>query len=175
MLDAKRLNRELKALRSQNQGDAASRLADEVALRIVVRSESREWEVEARYTCDEVSISLLALFPLEYPLKGVAFEWKESCGLPAKKLKNWQMLRRGMINNSNATLAEAVMLLAINIGKHYEGMDECPICYSVVHPSKKTLPKVKCQTCRGKFHRYCIYKWTKTSQKSSCPLCRSLI
>ena len=72
-------------------------------------------------------------------------------------------------------VVEAVSLLAVNIWNHYEGMDECPICYSVVHPTKKTLPKVRCGTCKGKFHRYCIYKWTKTSQKSTCPLCRSLI
>eukprot|EP01083_Nonionella_stella_P028464 78371_1 len=172
--NSKKLNRALKALRRSNYSlEDAFRLDEDVVLKLKCNAQSRE--VEALYIADEVSISMCILFPFDYPLKGVTFEWRETCGLPPKKVKNWKMLLMGMVNNQNASITEAFMLLAVNISKHYEGIDECPICYSVVHPTKKTLPKVKCTTCKGKFHRYCIYKWTKTSQKSSCPLCRSLI
>jgi len=170
---SKKLNRALKTLRDKNYVNESSRLDEECALKIKCNAQSRE--IEFFYVCNEVSICMVALYPFDYPLKGVSFQWRETCGLPPKKIKNWQMLLTGMVNNQNANITEAFMLLAINLCKHYQGIDECPICYSVVHPTKKTLPKVKCSTCRGKFHRYCIYKWTKTSQKSSCPLCRSLI
>ena len=173
IFNAKKLNRNLKDLRKNNYNNSSFRLDDDVVLKLKCNSQSRE--IEALYICDEVQISMIALYPYDYPLKAVEFAWKETCGLPPKKVKNWQMLLRGMVNNQNAQITEAFMLLSINIYQHYKGIDECPICYSVVHPTKKTLPKVKCGTCKGKFHRYCIYKWTKTSQKSTCPLCRSLI
>ena len=173
IFNSKKLNRTLKQLRTKNYNNSTYRLDDDVILKLKCNSQTRE--IEALYICQEVTISMIALYPFDYPLKGVSFQWKETCGLPPKKVKNWQMLLTGMVNNQNATITEAFMLLSINIFKHYQGIDECPICYSVVHPTKKTLPKVKCATCRGKFHRYCIYKWTKTSQKSTCPLCRSLI
>lgn len=115
------------------------------------------------------------IYSMDYPLKPVVFNWKEECGLPKKKVKTLQMLMTGMLNNQNATLIEAFILWCQNINKYYQGIDECPICYSVIHPTKKTLPKIKCSTCKGKFHKYCIYKWTKTSQKNTCPLCRSFI
>lgn len=59
-----------------------------------------------------------------------------------------------------------------NLAGYFEGVEECPICYSVLHPTLKTLPRKPCPNCKYVFHSECIYKWFKTSTKSSCPLCQ---
>ena len=124
---------------------------------------------------NEVELSMIVDYSVDYPLKPLALMWLNECGLSTKKIKTLKMLMTGMLNNQNANIIETFTLWSFNISKYYQGIDECPICYSVIHPTKKTLPKIQCPTCKGKFHKYCIYKWTKTSQKNTCPLCRSFI
>jgi hypothetical protein len=47
-----------------------------------------------------------------------------------------------------------------------QGVEECPICYMIVHASTGHLPKQECQTCHNKFHAACLYKWFSQAQKS---------
>ena len=60
-----------------------------------------------------------------------------------------------------------------NVEKQFEGVEECPICYSIIQPSDHTLPKLKCRTCGNKFHSSCMFKWFSQG-KATCPMCRSL-
>ena len=57
--------------------------------------------------------------------------------------------------------------------KVFEGVEECPICYMIVHPATGHLPKQECKTCHNKFHSACLYKWFSQAQKSNCPLCQT--
>ena len=52
-------------------------------------------------------------------------------------------------------------------------LEECLICVSVLSPANGQLPRLACQTCSKKFHPSCLYKWFKSSGKSSCPHCQS--
>jgi FANCL C-terminal domain len=59
---------------------------------------------------------------------------------------------------------------------HYpvlQGVEECLICYSIVHPANGQLPKMPCRTCAKCFHAACLYKWFQSSAKSTCPHCQS--
>ena len=73
----------------------------------------------------------------------------------------------------NGALAEAIGIWKRNFDKEFEGVEECPICYSVIHTTNHGLPRLACRTCKHKFHSACLYKWFSTSHKSSCPLCQS--
>jgi len=73
----------------------------------------------------------------------------------------------------NGALAEAIQTWKSNFDKEFEGVEECPICYSVIHTTNHSLPRLACRTCKHKFHSACLYKWFSTSHKSSCPLCQS--
>ncbi|KAK8990624.1 hypothetical protein V6N11_009316 [Hibiscus sabdariffa] len=75
------------------------------------------------------------------------------------------------VRNQNGALAEAVRVWKRNFDKEFEGVEECPICYSVIHTVNHSLPRLACKTCKHKFHAACLYKWFSTSHKSSCPLC----
>ena len=55
----------------------------------------------------------------------------------------------------------------------FEDVEECPICYTVLHLVNNSLPRMACHTCRNKFHSACLSKWFNTSNKSTCPLCQS--
>ena len=54
-----------------------------------------------------------------------------------------------------------------------QGVEECLICYSIVHPANGQLPKMPCRTCAKCFHAACLYKWFQSSAKSTCPHCQS--
>ena len=54
----------------------------------------------------------------------------------------------------------------------FKGQSECAICYSVISTDMKT-PEKKCATCKNMFHSACLYRWFKSSNSSSCPLCRN--
>lgn len=73
----------------------------------------------------------------------------------------------------NGALAEAIRIWKSNFDKEFEGVEECPICYSVIHTANHSLPRLACKTCKHKFHAACLYKWFSTSHKSTCPLCQS--
>jgi E3 ubiquitin-protein ligase DOA10 len=60
-----------------------------------------------------------------------------------------------------------------NVDALFAGVEECPICYVVVHAVTRALPALACRTCNNKFHSACLYKWFSSSQKSTCPLCQS--
>lgn len=78
-----------------------------------------------------------------------------------------------MLGLQNGALAEAIGIWKRNFDKEFEGVEECPICYSVIHTANHSLPRLACKTCKHKFHSACLYKWFSTSHKSTCPLCQS--
>ena len=73
----------------------------------------------------------------------------------------------------NGAIAEAIRTWKSNFDKEFEGVEECPICYSILHTSNHSLPRLACKTCKHKFHGACLYKWFSTSNKSTCPLCQT--
>ena len=74
----------------------------------------------------------------------------------------------------NGSILDGLTLWKRNVDKRFEGIEECYICYYVLHGSNYQLPKLTCRTCRKKFHAACLYKWFSTSNNSTCPLCRNL-
>lgn len=43
-----------------------------------------------------------------------------------------------------------------NLDKKFDGVEECYICFAVLHPGTYQLPKLSCKTCRKKFHAACL-------------------
>uniref|UniRef100_A0A1I8F501 E3 ubiquitin-protein ligase listerin n=1 Tax=Macrostomum lignano TaxID=282301 RepID=A0A1I8F501_9PLAT len=60
-----------------------------------------------------------------------------------------------------------------NVDKKFEGVEDCMICYSILHGSNYRLPNLQCRVCRKRFHRACMRQWFETSQNPTCPLCRN--
>ncbi|XP_075088640.1 E3 ubiquitin-protein ligase listerin-like [Nicotiana tabacum] len=130
-------------------------------------------EVVATYTKDETGMDLVIRLPASYPLRSVDVDCTKSLGISEIKQRKWLMSMMSFLRNQNGALAEAIRTWKSNFDKEFEGVEECPICYSVLHTSNHSLPRLACKTCKHKFHSACLYKWFSTSHKSTCPLCQS--
>ena len=76
--------------------------------------------------------------------------------------------------HQNGSVVDGLTLWKKNVDRRFEGVEECYICFFILHGSTYQMPKVACPTCKKKFHSACLYKWFSTSQNSTCPLCRNL-
>jgi E3 ubiquitin-protein ligase listerin len=75
----------------------------------------------------------------------------------------------------DGTILEALQLWKKNLDKEFEGVEPCPICYSVIHMTNKSLPRLQCGVCRNKYHSNCLQKWFQTANKNNCPMCQQPI
>ncbi|ESQ42538.1 hypothetical protein EUTSA_v10012416mg [Eutrema salsugineum] len=130
-------------------------------------------EVVATYTKDETGMDLVIRLPVSYPLRPVDVNCTKSIGISDAKQRKWLMSMLMFVRNQNGALAEAIRIWKRNSDKEFEGVEDCPICYSVIHTANHSLPRRACVTCKYKFHKACLDKWFLTSHKKVCPLCQS--
>ncbi|KAI4457621.1 zinc finger protein [Holotrichia oblita] len=136
-------------------------------------------EVVAIYTVDEAQMDLVITLPTNYPLGGPDVQCNRQIG--GTTHKQWLMQFKMCVLHQNGRIWDGLSLWNNNLDKKFDGVEECYICFAVLHPGTYQLPKLSCQTCRKKFHSACLviffckhYKWFSTSNKSTCPICRNL-
>lgn len=56
----------------------------------------------------------------------------------------------------NGSIMEGLTLWKNNVDKRFEGVEDCMICFSVIHGSNYSLPKKACRTCKKRFHSACL-------------------
>lgn len=44
----------------------------------------------------------------------------------------------------------------------------------IISMNDRSLPSRACPTCKNKYHANCLFTWFKSSNSSTCPMCRSL-
>lgn len=130
-------------------------------------------EIVALYQMDDTSIELKIVLPQNHPLGTVSVEPGQHAG-GAINWKNCHMQLSLFLTNQNGSIWDGLKLWESNLDKRFSGVEECFICYSIFHVTSYQIPKLTCQTCRKKFHSYCLYKWFNTSHMSTCPLCRNI-
>lgn len=125
---------------------------------------------------DEIELSIDLVLPRDFPLAPVEVRGLDKSGLSETKwrsaLLSLQTLVRSPIFSGN--LLEVIKRWQANALKLFQGLEECAVCYSVLHPSDKSIPGPACKQCKHKFHATCLYKWFKSSGNATCPLCRAL-
>ena len=42
--------------------------------------------------------------------------------------------------------------------KRFEGVEECMICFYVLHGATYQLPKLQCRTCKKRYHSACLVR-----------------
>jgi hypothetical protein len=127
-------------------------------------------EMTVSFAKAEATVALIVGFPETFPLQFASMT-PSAKGVPDGKLRQWLLGAKRLLETGAPQLAVSMWL--DNVAGYFDGVEECPICYSVLHLTLKTLPRKPCPTCKYVFHSECIYKWFKTSQKSTCPLCQS--
>ncbi|KAK2197839.1 bifunctional Armadillo-like helical/E3 ubiquitin-protein ligase listerin/Listerin [Babesia duncani] len=118
----------------------------------------------------EVPIEIMVKIPQTFPLEPLAFIMPDASKFRSK-LHRWLMLAQTESNTRG--IAQGLFLWQNNVSQLFDGLEECPICYSIVHLQFYTIPNKNCKVCKHKFHGDCLLKWFRNAPKPKCPLCQS--
>ncbi|KAJ3213182.1 DEAH-box ATP-dependent RNA helicase prp22 [Dinochytrium kinnereticum] len=116
-------------------------------------------EVTGIYVMDDASVDVVLKFPPCYPLRQLEVESRSGgrlIGITDSRWRSWLLSVSIMAQNSSTL--DALLLFQKNITLHFEGKEDCAICYSVVGVIDRTLPSKTCKTCKNYFHASCLYK-----------------
>ncbi|XP_008588259.1 PREDICTED: E3 ubiquitin-protein ligase listerin [Galeopterus variegatus] len=139
---------------------------------MTVKARAATREVMATYTIEDIVIELIIQLPSNYPLGSITVESGKRVGVAVQQWRNWMLQLSTYLTHQNGSIMEGLALWKNNVDKRFEGVEDCMICFSVIHGFNYSLPKKACRTCKKKFHSACLYKWFTSSNKSTCPLCR---
>ncbi|XP_006862571.1 PREDICTED: E3 ubiquitin-protein ligase listerin [Chrysochloris asiatica] len=139
---------------------------------MTVKARATTREVMATYTIEDIVIELIIQLPSNYPLGSITVESGKRVGVAMQQWRNWMLQLSTYLTHQNGSIMEGLALWKNNVDKRFEGVEDCMICFSVIHGFNYSLPKKACRTCKKKFHSACLYKWFTSSNKSTCPLCR---
>ena len=140
---------------------------------VEVKSNVRSRELIASIAIDPESppISIAVVLPPSYPLDSPTVTSRTRVGVSEK---NWQAWLRTfqIIIFSTGSIIEGLIAFRRNTTLALKGQGECAICYSIIGTDMQT-PNKKCGTCRNTFHGVCLLRWFRSSNSSTCPLCRN--
>lgn len=137
-----------------------------------VKGSSMSREVTAMYVQDDFTLSVVVKLPLSFPFRRAEVDCSKTLGIPESRWKRWSLQITQMLNNQGGTLKDALLLWKENVDKEFEGVEPCPVCYSVLHVKSHKLPSLECKTCHNCFHSDCLFEWFKSSGKSACVICQ---
>jgi E3 ubiquitin-protein ligase listerin len=131
-------------------------------------------EIVSTYKMKELNMELIIQLPLNYPLGIVEVSSVRRIGVSEKEWRNWLLQLTTYLTHFNGSIIQGLEIWKQNVDRKFHGVEECTICYNVIHGTNYQFPKMKCRTCRKLFHQICLYKWFESSSKATCPLCRNL-
>ncbi|KAF3898560.1 Zinc finger, RING-CH-type [Trichophyton interdigitale] len=139
-----------------------------------VKVSSKAAEIIGSIEIDEESppTSIAISLPPTYPLHQATVSGRSRVAVDEKKWKSWLLVIQGVILFSNGNLMDGLMAFRRNVQGALKGQGECPICCSIISANMQT-PNKKCGTCKNTFHSDCLFRWFRSSNSSSCPLCRN--
>ena len=140
---------------------------------VTIKTSPRGSELVASIVIDEESppISLAISLPGAYPLEQAVVTSRNRVGVSEKNWQSWLRTFQVIIF-STGSLIEGLVAFRRNVQGALKGQSECAICYSIIGTDMQT-PNKKCGTCKNNFHSTCLFRWFKSSNSSSCPLCRN--
>ncbi|KAE8153907.1 hypothetical protein BDV25DRAFT_9793 [Aspergillus avenaceus] len=141
---------------------------------LTVKTSPKTAEIVASIPVDEESppVALSISLPAAYPLQPALVVGRSRVLVDEKKWKNWLLTIQGVIMFANGSLVDGLLAFRKNVQGALKGQSECAICYSVISTDMQT-PNKRCATCKNTFHSVCLFRWFKSSNQSTCPLCRN--
>lgn len=141
---------------------------------MTIKARPKTREVIAVYSLEEVRIEMVISLPKNYPLGHISVVSEKRVGVSGPQWEKWLLQLNIFLQHQNGNILDGLKLWKNNIDKRFEGVDECMICFYVLHGTNFQLPRLACRTCKKKFHSSCLYKWFNTSHNCTCPLCRNV-
>lgn len=152
---------------------ATNQSQDESEAAISVKTSLSGSEIVASIVIDPESppIAIAISLPSTYPLDAPTVESRTRVGVSERNWQSWLRTFQ-IIIFSSGSIIEGLIALRRNVQGALKGQSECAICYSIIGTDMQT-PNKRCGTCRNTFHGACLFRWFKSSNSSSCPLCRN--
>ncbi len=122
----------------------------------------------------QCQLSVMIRIPPSFPLKNVEVDCQKTLGIPENRWRRWALQIMLMLNNQDGSVLDALLLWKQNVDKEFDGVEPCPVCYSVLCIKTHSMPNLKCRTCNNRFHSTCLHKWFTESGKSNCVLCQQV-
>ncbi|KAJ3344905.1 hypothetical protein HDU91_007521 [Kappamyces sp. JEL0680] len=136
-------------------------------------------DITASYSFEEAELDIIVRLPSCYPLKLVEISSGSAggrqAGISDARWRGWLLAVASVMMGHNGSIADALQLFKKNVALHFEGIEDCAICYSVISLADRSTPQKACRVCKHVFHGSCLYKWFKSSNQNTCPLCRNQI
>ncbi|KAM0719105.1 hypothetical protein Q7P37_005010 [Cladosporium fusiforme] len=132
----------------------------------------RSKEINVSYLVDEQTMAIKIVLPDAYPLAAAQVVGVSRVAVKEEKWQSWLRNCQGVITFSNGSITDGLSSFRRNVTGALKGQSECAICYSIISADRQ-LPQKRCPTCKHSFHASCLFKWFKTSNASTCPLCRN--
>ncbi|CAG0913267.1 unnamed protein product [Notodromas monacha] len=145
--EAKRLQKESKKATETGAGAAGD---SSIRARETVR------EIVVVHTVDENLLELVLTVPANFPLTPVQVDASKRFGVSKQVWSRWVMELSMHLTHRRASILESIDIWKKNVGKRFEGVEECYICYNILHGTTNELPKKACRTCKKKFHSGCL-------------------
>jgi hypothetical protein len=120
----------------------------------------------------QCQLSVTIRVPTAFPLRNVEVDLEKTLGIAEKRWRRWSLNIMLMLNNQDGSILDALLLWKENVDKEFEGVEPCPVCYSVLCIKTHSMPNLQCKTCNNRFHSLCLHKWFQSSGKSNCVLCQ---
>lgn len=160
------------ALQSVSEWISTQDSSEERALTLKISPKSAE--ITASIPVDEESppVAIGIVLPPAYPLHPALVVSRSRVLVDERKWKGWLATIQGVIMFANGSLVDGLLAFRKNVQGALKGQSECAICYSVISTDMQT-PNKRCATCKNTFHSVCLYRWFKSSNQSTCPLCRN--
>jgi hypothetical protein len=129
---------------------------------MIVKARFVTGELVAEYTIDERQMELVIAPAPNHPLRNIEIRsGRQRVGVSASTWRTWTLQLITFVANQNGTLLEAVKIWKRNIDKRFEGVEECTVCYSVIHGSNFQVPNTVRQEAkfcvRMYFSRVCTF------------------
>ena len=129
-------------------------------------------EITAKYIHEEATMEIKIKLPPDYPLKNVDVSCSSRIGIDDGRWRRWILQIIQLLTLQDGSVVDAALLWKKNIEKELEGVEPCPICYSILYAKTQALPSLACRTCSNRYHSSCLYTWFKKSGKSKCVVCQ---
>eukprot|EP00382_Lankesteria_abbotti_P011018 CAMPEP_0113853892 /NCGR_PEP_ID=MMETSP0372-20130328/6830_1 /TAXON_ID=340204 /ORGANISM="Lankesteria abbotti" /LENGTH=343 /DNA_ID=CAMNT_0000826627 /DNA_START=54 /DNA_END=1085 /DNA_ORIENTATION=- /assembly_acc=CAM_ASM_000359 len=175
------ISQRLIAAELEDAHDAAKSLGDEAGFALTIQHDknfTRMIQATVAHVSEDITIDLVLIFADAHPLQVPGVSLTNIHGIPRTRHHHWRLacLRalRGEETGGGMSIFDVLWVFCENMRFFYEGLEDCPICYSVVHLQSHSLPGKTCSTCKAKYHAECLFKWFRTSKKRKCPLCTSI-
>ncbi|KAI9491003.1 hypothetical protein BDB00DRAFT_940644 [Zychaea mexicana] len=154
--------------------DIKTLLEDNDSNEFTVKALRAASEVSATYRVDEQDMQIAIKLPSNFPLRQIDVEGVQKVGVSDKQWRGWMFSVAAVIGSQNGNIVDALTVFKRNVNLHFGGVEDCTICYSIISAQDRSIPRKQCRTCKNKFHASCLYKWFRSSNSASCPLCRTV-